>query len=501
MRRHVARDPFPLGLALLALTAVLLYLAFAGWPFPGGYKVTGTFATAASKLTANSPVRIAGVNVGKVESVERGPGGTALVTMRLKDDALPLHTDATMKIRPRLFLEGNFFVDIRPGTPTAPELEDGGAIPIAQTAVPVQFDELLQVFTADTRRDNKELLQEVAAGLGDGGAAAVNRGFGDYEGAFRGTAATAEAFRGTEDGDLAGFVAEQARISQTLADRRTELGRLISGFRGTMAAFADRDDALRATLRESAGLVSDAPAGLAAIDRVLPPLERFAAAARPALRIAPAILDRSRPFLAALARATRDDVLPGLARDLRPALAGLDRFDRLATAPLGHVRTISDCTRDNFLATLEKTVPDGPFTTQQPVWQEGLRGFGPGLVGSQQNHTPNGYSTRYSVGIDQNVFVTNMPGGQDLVQLSGSPQLGSRPRYDPDRQPPLRTDVPCAGQKVPDLRSETTPPPAGQRRVRLPRGVHGTPAQALERLGALIAANEKRPRPKRGRVR
>ena len=37
--------------------------------------------------------------------------------MELTDEARPIHSDATMKLRPRLFLEGNYFVDLRPGQP------------------------------------------------------------------------------------------------------------------------------------------------------------------------------------------------------------------------------------------------------------------------------------------------------------------------------------------------------------------------------------------------
>jgi len=484
-------DPFALGLALLGLIAVLLYLAFAGWPFGGGYRVSATFATAASKLTANAPVRVAGVNVGKVESVERGPAGTALVRMRLKDEALPLHADATMKIRPRLFLEGNFFVEVRPGSPSTPELRDGAMIPLAQTAVPVQFDELLQVFSADTRRDNQDLLEGFADALDQGGAQAANRSFHDWPGAFGDTAISAEAFRGTAPQDLSTWIRDQARVNRVLAERRASLARLITGFRGTLDAFADRDDALRATLRESRALVGEAPAGLAAIDRVLPPLRRFSDAIRPALRIAPGVLDRSRPFLAALRRATADAVLPGLARDLRPALLALDRFDDRAPAVLARLLKVSDCARENFVAALDQKVPDAPFTTNQPAWQEGLR-FGTALVGAQQNHTPNGYSTRYSVGVDQNVVVTKLPGGQDLVQLSAEPMLGARPAYDPGGQPPLRYDVPCKGQKVANLDADALPAPANQRTVRLPRGVLGSAADQVARLKALQQRNERR---------
>ena len=47
------------------------------------------------------------------------------VTMDIKEEGLPLHNDLTLKVRSRLFLEGNYFVELRPGTPNAPELELG----------------------------------------------------------------------------------------------------------------------------------------------------------------------------------------------------------------------------------------------------------------------------------------------------------------------------------------------------------------------------------------
>jgi len=46
-------------------------------------------------------VRIAGVDVGKVASIKRD-GNTGLVTMEIQDKGLPIHHDATVKIRPRI---------------------------------------------------------------------------------------------------------------------------------------------------------------------------------------------------------------------------------------------------------------------------------------------------------------------------------------------------------------------------------------------------------------
>ena len=64
----------------------------------------------------------------------RSPASSATATpprspSRVDEEGLPLHEDATITIRPRLFLEGNFFLDLRPGSPSAPDLPDGGDDP------------------------------------------------------------------------------------------------------------------------------------------------------------------------------------------------------------------------------------------------------------------------------------------------------------------------------------------------------------------------------------
>ena len=73
-----------------------------------------------SNLATRSPVRIAGIEVGKVTGVEALEGGGGRVTMELSDEALPIKEDAELKVRPRIFLGGNFFVEVEPGTPGAP---------------------------------------------------------------------------------------------------------------------------------------------------------------------------------------------------------------------------------------------------------------------------------------------------------------------------------------------------------------------------------------------
>ena len=99
----------------------------------------------------------------------------AVVVLQIDDDGLPLHEDATAKIRPRIFLEGNFFVDLKPGSPSAPELEDGGTIEVTQTATPVQLDQVLTSLQSDTRQDLKDVLNVLAVALTSEPTAAEDR--------------------------------------------------------------------------------------------------------------------------------------------------------------------------------------------------------------------------------------------------------------------------------------------------------------------------------------
>ena len=81
-----------------------------------GFQFKAVFQSANS-IRLNSPVRIAGVNVGKCQE-GRGPGRaptTPSSRWRSRTTGLPIHKDAELKIRPRIFLEGNFFVDLQPG--------------------------------------------------------------------------------------------------------------------------------------------------------------------------------------------------------------------------------------------------------------------------------------------------------------------------------------------------------------------------------------------------
>src|SRR3954452_18124906 len=143
-----------LALAVIGLFAVFGFTKLN--PFASPYELHAVFDNV-NNLKPNSPVRIAGVDVGKVKKVEpiSSGEGAARVTMEIKGKGLPIHRDATVKVRSRIFLEGNFFVALSPGSPSSPEMPDGGTISMQHTAAPVQFGQLLTALQSDTREDLK----------------------------------------------------------------------------------------------------------------------------------------------------------------------------------------------------------------------------------------------------------------------------------------------------------------------------------------------------------
>ena len=93
-----------------------------------------------------------------------GDSPAITVTMKLKDDALPIHRDARIKVRPRIFFEGNLFFDIQPGTPGGAR---GGRAAARsrrrRPRAPVQIDQVLGALKSDTREDLQKLLSATAA--------------------------------------------------------------------------------------------------------------------------------------------------------------------------------------------------------------------------------------------------------------------------------------------------------------------------------------------------
>ena len=452
---------FAAGVLFIVVTFCACWLAFKGAPWKDSWELRAVVRQA-TELGPRSPVRIAGVEVGKVKEVERGEGDTSIVTLALEDDALPIHEDATLKVRPRIFLEGNFFVDLKPGSPGAPRVDEGYTLPVAQTAAPVQLDQILSTLEMDTRGNLKRLLAGLGEGFADGGARSLNNAWKPSDEAFTQGAIVAEAFRGTDEDDLPAFLDAGGKTAAALA-RGERLPDLIEGLNRSARALASRRAELSASLPELDRLLEEADPALHALNAAFPPTRALVKEARPGIQAAPLTLELAIPVLEQARMLVAPSELPALLDELDPAVRSLARLEPDLTELLGDVTPVTECLRLNAVPTLKTPIDDPPNSTGAPVYRELLYGT-VGLSSASQNFDGNGPAVRYHAGFGDTMVTTGRVAsvGESLVGLTDEPILGSRPRWTGVR-PPFRPDVPCISQDPPDLRAETGPAPQQSR--------------------------------------
>jgi len=357
-----------------------------------------------------------------------------------------------LKIRPRLFLEGNFFVDVQPGTPEAPALHDGDVVPEQQTSTPVQLDQVLDTLDHDTRDQVKTVLDEYGKAL-HRGAAATNRTFRDTGPAYRDTAIVADAQLGERAHDLSGYVRDAGSVSRAVDRDPRALQDLIVSLYGTARGFARQDTALERTLNELPRTLNAGLPALRDLNRAFPPLRRLIGDLRPALRSSVPALDASIPLARQLRGLVGRPELGGLVSDLHAATPDLVRFNR-GSVPLGEqTRLFASCQNDVIVPWSNEKVPDAQFPAKATVAEEGARAL-PGLSGESRSGDANGQWFRTFVNGGNLTYQLN-PG--EFFQAA-TPVLGVNPPPAAER-PPLRPDVPCETQPRPDLRSIPGPPP------------------------------------------
>jgi phospholipid/cholesterol/gamma-HCH transport system substrate-binding protein len=450
---------FQVGLIAVIAAVVVTYLGFSrNIPFRHHYTVTATFKTA-NNIKPNSFVRIAGVNVGRVTEVNLvHPGDPAAeVKMRLDSKALPLHEDATFKIRPRIFLEGNFFVDVQPGTPSAPTTGDGHVFPVNQTSAPVQLDQILTTLQASTRKDLQKLLVELDTGLKNGGATGYNRSIPYWEPAYKNGAMLSDATLGQAEHDLSGYIKNAAVVARALDRFPTQLQSLITDLNTTASAFAVRDQQLEAAIAELPRTLSAGLPALRELNDSFPAVRRFVRSFRPAVRSSGPALDASVPFTHQLRLLVGKPELRGLVGDLRPTVPNLARLNKTTVPLYEQVRAASSCQNDVILPWSHDKIEDATFPSPGQVFEESTKGLA-GLSGESRSGDANGQWFRVMLTGGNYAY----PQGADRFLITGQPIQGVNPPP-PAQRAPLRPDVPCETQERPDLRSTPAPPPPGRK--------------------------------------
>jgi phospholipid/cholesterol/gamma-HCH transport system substrate-binding protein len=494
-RRKKGMSTFAAGLLALAAIVIFTYLGFTKFanPFASQYTVHAIFQNA-NGLRPASLVRIAGVNVGQVQSVGAVPGcklggslqrtaatngsqgcTAAEVTMTVSDQGLPIHKDATFAIRPRIFLEGNFFVDVSPGTPEAPVAPSGYTFPVQQGTEPVQFDQVLTSLQSGTRQNLQTLLQQFGTAVKKGGPA-YNASIKYWLPAYEYSAVVTHDALGLQPHDLSNWIAEQGEVSGAIDTHPQTLQNLITDFNTTAHSFAVQNVALGQAVKALPQTLSAAMPALHALNAAFcsgpqvpncapGPLPQLAKALIPGVKSTGPMIDASLPFITQLRYLVSPSELRGLTADLAKTVPPLTDLTRESTPLMADgVRPAASCAAGVVIPWSQLTLNDPHFNASNgfpphPVYVEAVD-FLPGLAGESRDFDANGPYIRI-LGTGGTLTYSLQPGlfGQSLAPLQGE-----QPQPPPGQHaPPLQPNVPCETQQpITDLSAPTGGPPAQQ---------------------------------------
>jgi ABC-type transporter Mla subunit MlaD len=264
-----------LGFALSCFGLILfLWVAFGG-PIPlrpESYRVTAYFPEA-TQLAQESDVRIGGVSVGKVKTVQLAPPedrvngkDTTEAVIEIEPQYAPIATDAKAILRQKTLL-GETYVELTSGsepdgnpapvalgsaasaTDTADHpiesVPEGGSLGLGQTVEATQIDEIFNALDEQTRTAFQDWLQNSAKAI-KGHGLDLNDAFGNL-GPFASDAANILEVLHRQQHAVNGLVRDTGTVFNAIAQNSNDLSGSITGSNDTFAALASQKQALQDT--------------------------------------------------------------------------------------------------------------------------------------------------------------------------------------------------------------------------------------------------------------
>jgi phospholipid/cholesterol/gamma-HCH transport system substrate-binding protein len=231
--RLVAVPKVVVALLLLAVLAALLVTMR---PDPAMNEVTAYFPRTVA-LYPGSEVRILGVPVGKVESVEPEDEQVKVTMTYERRYDVPADAKAVI-ISPAIV--GDRFVQLTPAYSGGPKLQTGTVLPLSRTATPVELDEIYQS------------LDDLSVALGPD-KANKNGALDNLLGV------SAENLRGHGE-QLHQTIDDLSKLTGTLSNNKDELFDTVTQLNRFVGMLAENDDSIRAfnkRLAKVAGVLAD----------------------------------------------------------------------------------------------------------------------------------------------------------------------------------------------------------------------------------------------------
>jgi phospholipid/cholesterol/gamma-HCH transport system substrate-binding protein len=443
---------------------LFLWLAFGG-PIPlkpKGYRVSASFQEA-SQLASEADVRISGVPVGKVKTIENDPRtGRSTVTMELEAKYSPLPSDAKAMLRQKTLL-GETYVELTPGTEQAKKVPEGGSLPEGNVSETVELDEILRTFDPETRDAFQEWMQTQAQAI-DGHGRDLNDALGNL-GPFAEDAAVLVDILNRQEPAVTRLISNTGVVFEALTERGDQLRELIENSNRVFQTTAQRDRELQEAFialptfeRESRQTVDRLTQFARDTDPLVTQLRPAARELSPTLRdlsaLAPdleAFFREINPLIDASRRGfpAAEQVL----EDLRPLLAQVDPALRQLNPILDYLglykRELTAFFANTVAATQATTVSeDGPLhylRTQNPFNPENLAVWPKRFHSNRPNpYALPGHFDKIRTGLP--AYETRHCGREALPSIVNTPQQIAPP----DPLPDLTLPVPIP-DVVPDV--------------------------------------------------
>jgi phospholipid/cholesterol/gamma-HCH transport system substrate-binding protein len=478
-RNHsLGMPPLRVGILVLAIAIIGCFFAFTKKvPFRHHYTVNAVVKNS-NLLLPGSQVRIAGVTVGKVSKVGRyRDTSMGEIAMHIDKIGLPIHKDATLKIRPRLFLEGNFYVDLQPGTPSGPVIDDGDLIPVSQTSTPVQIDQVLTALQSDTRGNLQQAIEGIGAGFGSApsaaddaqqdpsvrgltGGQALNKSLKSSPRALTGTAKVTTGLLGTESHDLRRTIDGLGRATAGLAAYERDIAPLVSNLNATMANLGGHATEISAAVDQLGPTAQAADGAFARLNTAAKPTATFARNLSASVPELPAAIKSSKPWLVQAKQLLTKEELGGLLDELQPGTADLAELGHETKAWLPKITEFNKCITKVIIPTGNIKVDDGELSADVENYKE----FWYAMVGQNgegQSFDGNGALLRLSAAGGGNLIRSGKSNYVPESYLANAtlPPLRTRPAF-AGKLPPINRDAPCYLQPVPDVNGPDSIGPA-----------------------------------------
>src|SRR5215217_1509587 len=324
------------GFALSCFGLLLfLWLAFGGTiPLkPKGYRFVTSFAEG-TQLAKEADVRISGVPVGKVKTIEPDKKtGRSRVVIELESRYAPLPSDARAILRQKTLL-GETYVELTPGTKSAPKVPEDGMLKTSQVSPTVELDEIYRSFDPRTRRAFQVWMQTQAQAI-NGHGRDVNDALGNL-GPFAEDASVAVDILNRQQAAVRRLISDTGVVFGALTERGDQLRGLIENSNRVFSTTASRDRELQAAFVALPTFQRESRQTLNRLDRFAADTNPLVTQLRPAAReLSPTLTDLSAlaPDLKALFRDTDKLITVSrtgfpaaqrILRDLRPLLAQTD---------------------------------------------------------------------------------------------------------------------------------------------------------------------------------